>query len=854
MEFGSKFTYIGENSHGGSEEEEEVDVLNKEEDDVSSVLAAMGAGLDGNDRGEPCILDILDTAGQEEYSSLRELYTRTAHGFLVVFSITDLESFRQAESLYKFIQRVQDVEKPYVVLCANKCDLEIERMVKKEEYDLLSEKLGIPCLETSAKTGYNLVEAFETLVRLIPRRGLDYKIAILGSGAVGKSSITVRYTTGNFVDAYDPTIEDSFRKQVFITGLPKMETKAKKKDGFGSASQKGGFFGKLRRRLSGSIRSKQENEIQNPPQRAFLEPEKKESRKTQTEKVKKADTNVVMLSMSMLEDEPNIVTGDPQKCSGCQAILSSISKLEPAGEKYHWKCEFCGHINKDLDITPEEVPKGESFDFVLVPAQSESEQCKAEGEVTKEKIWNKGGILVYCMDISGSMSATVSLPQIQAEWRSARDGIADGNRNVSRLDAIKEAATRQLDSLKIEQPDKRVVLITFGSEVYIWGDGSLTSAIIHTGSCLDDYDQLINIGKEYASNMMPAPLSISYDNIRSKLNDLMTTGSTALGPALAISAGIISDIPGSEVILCTDGQPNCGIGKIEIGETTDFYKRIGQYAKNNNTVLSVLAVKGQPVELPVVVQCATISGGTVNILDPLEMMRQLRLIAQNYSVATAVDVTCLIHPDLEFDEQEYQSCTSRLVKEVGTALKESHLTFRYRVKDSKKKFDTDTVPFQVQISYTLKNGMRLLRVLSKAHHVTNSRQIMEEGVNVAVVGISAVQKAAKMAEAGNAAKAKAHLVSVQKMMSRGAKSSQQIEEVYSFNVENKELRDELDRALEKRDFVVDDEYCSAISKNLRTTNPSRYKGSSSDKKSFTALRSRTLHSHESKIEYYDYMC
>ena len=51
-----------------------------------------------------------------------------------------------------------------------------------------------------------------------------------------------------------------------------------------------------------------------------------------------------------------------------------------------------------------------------------------------------------------------------------------------------------------------------------------------------------------------------FSNLDSKIGGLSTQGSTALGPALAISAGIISGIPQSEVILCTDGEPNVGIG------------------------------------------------------------------------------------------------------------------------------------------------------------------------------------------------------------------------------------------------------------------------------------------------------
>lgn len=53
-------------------------------------------------------------------------------------------------------------------------------------------------------------------------------------------------------------------------------------------------------------------------------------------KVKKADANVLMLKMEILEEEPNIVTGDPVQCKECQAILSSISSLEREGEHSTW--------------------------------------------------------------------------------------------------------------------------------------------------------------------------------------------------------------------------------------------------------------------------------------------------------------------------------------------------------------------------------------------------------------------------------------------------------------------------------------------------------------------------------------
>jgi len=86
-----------------------------------------------------------------------------------------------------------------------------------------------------------------------------------------------------------------------------------------------------------------------------------------------------------------------------------------------------------------------------------------------------------------------------------------------------------------------------------------------------------------------------------------------------------------------------------------FLYQIGEFARSNNTRLSVLAVAGGgDTGLRHVQQCATTSGGTINVLNPLELMRQLRLIAQNTTVATAVDVTVILHPDLVFDEPGYQ--------------------------------------------------------------------------------------------------------------------------------------------------------------------------------------------------------
>lgn len=60
--------------------------------------------------GETCLLDILDTAGQEEYSAMRDQYMRTGEGFLLVFAVNNAKSFDDISSYREQIKRVKDAE------------------------------------------------------------------------------------------------------------------------------------------------------------------------------------------------------------------------------------------------------------------------------------------------------------------------------------------------------------------------------------------------------------------------------------------------------------------------------------------------------------------------------------------------------------------------------------------------------------------------------------------------------------------------------------------------------------------------------------------------------------------------
>ncbi|KAL7833912.1 hypothetical protein AOLI_G00288720 [Acnodon oligacanthus] len=118
--------------------------------------------------GQWAILDVLDTAGQEEFSAMREQYMRTGDGFLIVFSVTDKASFEHVDRFHQLILRVKDRESFPMVLVANKVDLVHLRKITSEQGREMAMKHSITYIETSAKDPpMNVDKAFHELVRVI---------------------------------------------------------------------------------------------------------------------------------------------------------------------------------------------------------------------------------------------------------------------------------------------------------------------------------------------------------------------------------------------------------------------------------------------------------------------------------------------------------------------------------------------------------------------------------------------------------------------------------------------------------------------------------------------------------------
>ncbi|KAK6543011.1 Ras GTPase [Orbilia ellipsospora] len=126
---------------------------------------------------DTALMDILDTAAQEELEHEASTYHRTRgkDGFMLVYSIANKKSFEKITELHQLILRQTEKKSAPIVLVGNKTDLDSERQVTFEEGHALAETLGGKFLETSAKNRVNVDECFTELIREIRRCDPGYQ-------------------------------------------------------------------------------------------------------------------------------------------------------------------------------------------------------------------------------------------------------------------------------------------------------------------------------------------------------------------------------------------------------------------------------------------------------------------------------------------------------------------------------------------------------------------------------------------------------------------------------------------------------------------------------------------------------
>ncbi len=149
-------------------------------------------------------LQIWDTAGQERFRTLTSSYYRGAHGIIIVYDVTDRDSF---DNVRQWMHEIERFANPGVckILVGNKCDMEEIRKVTTDEGAELARHFEIPFLETSAKNSINVEQSFITMSKEI-KKNIQNKAV---SSGTGDKKTGIKFGQGNFLQDGTVTTQES---------------------------------------------------------------------------------------------------------------------------------------------------------------------------------------------------------------------------------------------------------------------------------------------------------------------------------------------------------------------------------------------------------------------------------------------------------------------------------------------------------------------------------------------------------------------------------------------------------------------------------------------------------------------
>lgn len=441
-----------------------------------------------------------------------------------------------------------------------------------------------------------------------------------------------------------------------------------------------------------------------------------------------ANCNILLLNIGkMVEDSDTNIRELPLLCSGCSAACSKLD-----GGTKTWTCVFCAAENPLSDDNRFER-REEGDELFAGDSQSENEYSFADQTM-----------IIFCIDISGSMSVTTEVTQDQSN-----------DYNVvykSRMEAVKSALDQTLDSLHTQNAGKRVALVTFSDQVKLYGDGTKQPLVLQGAELLDP-DHLQSQGE---NQPLPHPLIETLHALKGQIQCLEEMGATALGPAALVSIAMASKSPGSKVIICTDGRANTDLGNLEdISEeyvyqsSKLFYSNLGDLALQHSVVISVVTIEGTNCRLPELGQLADKTGGKVNIVHPLKLANEFQSIVEEEIIATNVKLKVFLPQTMCFLYEGNNE--SVLERTFGSITADTVLSTEFNIHSSKTKevLRFSQLPIELHLNYTLPDGRSRRRILNEKRPVTNDCSAALESIDLSVLQIHSVQFSARLAMEGH---------------------------------------------------------------------------------------------------------
>ncbi|XP_060888044.1 circularly permutated Ras protein 1 isoform X2 [Labrus mixtus] len=476
-----------------------------------------------------------------------------------------------------------------------------------------------------------------------------------------------------------------------------------------------------------------------------------------------ANVNVVSLGVGKMVDISQ-ASGlecfqSPVICGKCSAALSCLSSIQ----RNVWVCEFCGHANSVTNGVKACVGlrAGVHSDDIYLSSQSDDDYQNLEDT-----------LVVFCVDISGSMSVTTEVTT------------SSGTAHISRLQSMQDALQRALTSLLQQSPHRRVALVTFNDDVVIYGDGTSTPLALRDWA-LVDYD---HIWQQSVAYSIPHCIAETYNQLMQRVQDLSENGATCLGPAMLASVAMASRYPGSKVILCTDGKANIGLGEMEQSPSLSsssihsyFYRKLSLQAADSGVIISVMTFEGTDCRLADIGRLADTTGGRVNMVSVGTVATEIQSASNDNVVVTGVMATLLAPDGMYFPYEDENN--HKVVRDIGNVTKGLEITIQFAVKPELMEvfLQKSTLPFQVQLSFKTRDQQKVTRIITEQRPVTTFSRIQAGNLNTAVLGVHCAQLCARLTMDGRVQEAQRQLKAHQVLLSQISKQRpiEQEENIYS---------------------------------------------------------------------------
>jgi len=199
---------------------------------------------------------------------------------------------------------------------------------------------------------------------------------------------------------------------------------------------------------------------------------------------------------------------------------------------------------------------------------------------------------------------------------------------------------------------------------------------------------------------------------------------------------------------------------------SQFYDRVSLFAKESGVTVSVITIAGTECSMENLGKVADVTGGDVDIVDPLQISQNFANVINNPVIATNVRVTLVTHPAITFDSNKASSTHI----DVGNVNADTEIPFKFSVSETCKE---EKVAFQVQIISRRTGGPRCVRVITYERHLTQDRALAERDVDVEVIGIHVSKTAAKLVQEGKYEAARNNAVEHKKMLERAVHTGEQ---------------------------------------------------------------------------------